>query len=235
MEDNNNEFSTELDPAVIKIRDQIIKKIGDKPLEEVKLQVTSDFNAKQDEFIQLVNHNKPTPIEFSDKEDIPINKNDMNNMLNNMKSMRENVYGQVTSELYVDSNNNSITSDKQNITETMKSDINNNTNNSRVNSHNGSCQDYIWSSFGKSNQDNDSNDDDDDSLKKNVKLTHNDFVSKLKTINTQITDNNNSDNNNSNSRNTSINFDLNQKLLDNQNYIIKKLDLIFDKLREKES
>ena len=33
--DEKNAFNTDLDPEVIKIRDKIISKIGDKPLEEV--------------------------------------------------------------------------------------------------------------------------------------------------------------------------------------------------------
>ena len=60
-----------------------------KPLEEVKIQLNEDYRNKQEEFIQLVNHNKPKEIEFSDKEDKPLDSDVMNNMLNNMMSMRE--------------------------------------------------------------------------------------------------------------------------------------------------
>ena len=60
-----------------------------KPLEEVKIQLNEDYRNKQEEFIQLVNHNKPKEIEFSDKEDKPLDSDVMNNMLNNMMNMRE--------------------------------------------------------------------------------------------------------------------------------------------------
>lgn len=60
-----------------------------KPLEEVKIQLNEDYRNKQEEFIQLVNHNKPKEIEFSDKEDKPLDTDVMNNMLNNMINMRE--------------------------------------------------------------------------------------------------------------------------------------------------
>ena len=194
-----------------------------KPLEEVKIQLSDDFNAKQNEFIQLVNHNKPGPVEFSDKEDTPIDKTDMNTMLNEMKSMRENVYGQVNPELYVgfDKTLKEDTEKSSKETTINSPNIINESNNSRQNSHNGSCHDYMWSSFGNNNNNN-------KSPEKNVKFTHNDFVSKLKTIKPEFVENLKETEKNV------LSDDLYKKLLDNQNIILGKLDIIFDKLREKE-
>ena len=185
-----------------------------KPLEEVKIQLSDDFNAKQNEFIQLVNHNKPGPVEFSDKEDTPIDKTDMNTMLNEMKSMREKDYGQVDSELYA---NKDKTSKNEN--SIILPNIINENNNSRQNSHNGSCHDYMWSSFGNNNN---------KSPEKNVKFTHNNFVSKLKTINPEDSLNYSK----STEKNVLAN-DLYNKLLNNQNIIMEKLEIIFDRLTEK--
>ena len=181
-----------------------------KPLEEVKIKLNDDFNAKQNEFIQLVDHNKPGPLEFSDKEDTPIDKNDMNDMLNSMMSLREKELSQV--------NPNKKPLEKLN-------DGNNINIESTLNSHNGSCQDYMWSSFGNNNNNNNNN----KSPKKNIKFTPNDFVSKLKTIS-------NEDNidNIQETENKLLSNDLYKKLLDNQSIIIEKLDIIFDKMREKE-
>ena len=53
MEDNNDEFNAELDPAIIKIRDQIIKKIGDKPLEEVNDVIKKLLREQMDEVTRL--------------------------------------------------------------------------------------------------------------------------------------------------------------------------------------
>ena len=66
-----------------------------KPLEEVKIQMNEDYRNKQEEFIQLVKHNKPADIEFSDKEDKPLDVEVMNTMLNNMWNMREKDFSQI--------------------------------------------------------------------------------------------------------------------------------------------
>lgn len=55
-----------------------------KPLQEVKIKVNEEFQNKKEEFIQLVNHNKPTDISFSDDIDKPFNDAELNLKLNNL-------------------------------------------------------------------------------------------------------------------------------------------------------
>ena len=51
--DEKNAFNTDLDPEVIKIRDKIISKIGDKPLEEVNSIIKKLLNESMDEVTRL--------------------------------------------------------------------------------------------------------------------------------------------------------------------------------------
>ena len=53
MEDNKEEFNNELDPEIIKIRDQIINKIGDKPLEEINIIIKKLLREQMDEVTRL--------------------------------------------------------------------------------------------------------------------------------------------------------------------------------------
>ncbi|MDC3091237.1 hypothetical protein OA848_02495 [Rickettsiales bacterium] len=53
MEDNKEEFNNELDPEIIKIRDQIISKIGDKPLDEINLIIKKLLREQMDEVTRL--------------------------------------------------------------------------------------------------------------------------------------------------------------------------------------
>ena len=46
-------FDNELDPAIQKVRDQIINKIGDKPLEEVNQIIKKLINEQMDEVTRL--------------------------------------------------------------------------------------------------------------------------------------------------------------------------------------
>ena len=51
--DEKNAFNTDLDPEVVKIRDKIISKIGDKPLEEVNSIIKKLLNESMDEVTRL--------------------------------------------------------------------------------------------------------------------------------------------------------------------------------------
>ena len=51
--DEKNAFNTDLDPEVIKIRDKIISKIGDKPLDEVNSIIKKLLNESMDEVTRL--------------------------------------------------------------------------------------------------------------------------------------------------------------------------------------
>lgn len=59
-----------------------------KPLQEVKIRVNEEFENKKQEFIQLVNHNKPTDISFSDNIDKPFDSIELNSKLNELISDR---------------------------------------------------------------------------------------------------------------------------------------------------
>ena len=59
-----------------------------KPLQEVSIKVSEDFENKKQEFIQLVNHNKPTDISFSDNIDKPFNESELNKKLSELMTDR---------------------------------------------------------------------------------------------------------------------------------------------------
>ena len=59
-----------------------------KPLQEVSIKVSEDFENKKQEFIQLVNHNKPTDISFSDNIDKPFNESELNQKLSELMTDR---------------------------------------------------------------------------------------------------------------------------------------------------
>ena len=59
-----------------------------KPLEEVKIRVEEQFKNKQEEFIQLVNHNKPKDMSFNDDIDQPFNNEELNTKLNQLIANR---------------------------------------------------------------------------------------------------------------------------------------------------
>ena len=51
--DEKNAFDSELDPEIIKVRDKIISKIGDKPLDEVNSIIKKLLNESMDEVTRL--------------------------------------------------------------------------------------------------------------------------------------------------------------------------------------
>ena len=51
--DEKNTYNMELDPEVVKVRDKIISKIGDKPLEEVNSIIKKLLNDQSDEVTRL--------------------------------------------------------------------------------------------------------------------------------------------------------------------------------------
>jgi len=59
-----------------------------KPLEEVKIEVDKQFKDKQEEFIQLVNHNTPKKVNFDEKSDSPLDTTELNTRLNEMMARR---------------------------------------------------------------------------------------------------------------------------------------------------
>jgi predicted nucleic acid-binding protein len=59
-----------------------------KPLEEVKIRVEEQYNNRKEEFIKLVNHNKPKDISFNEESDKPFNTEELNSKLNSMITSR---------------------------------------------------------------------------------------------------------------------------------------------------
>ena len=81
---------------------QIVKK----PLEEVSIDITNEFNARKEEIMELTKHNAPQDISFNDDEDKPIDKEELNSKLNSMIAKRDYDI-KVTSENLPKNSNNS--------------------------------------------------------------------------------------------------------------------------------
>ena len=60
-----------------------------KPLEEIQIQVNKNFKHKQDEFLQLINHNKPQDISFSEALDKPFEENELATKMNLLLNDRD--------------------------------------------------------------------------------------------------------------------------------------------------
>ena len=67
-----------------------------KPLEELKIELDVDLKNKNDEFLQLIKRPTPKEIDFSDKNDEPMDVNNVNTMLNRMMEIREKELNQIT-------------------------------------------------------------------------------------------------------------------------------------------
>jgi hypothetical protein len=59
-----------------------------KPLEEVKIEVDKNFKDKQEEFVNLVNHNIPKQTRFDEDADKPFGTTELNTRLNEMVAAR---------------------------------------------------------------------------------------------------------------------------------------------------
>ena len=77
-----------------------------KPLQEVKIRVEEQFKNKQEEFIQLVNHNKPKDLSFNEKSDEPFDSKELNTKLNQMIATRSYDLVDVTQDTQDTSKNN---------------------------------------------------------------------------------------------------------------------------------
>ena len=68
-----------------------------RPLEEVQIEVNKDYENKKEEFINLVNHETPSEINFNDNDnnDTPLDSTVMNNLLNSMMQSREQELNQI--------------------------------------------------------------------------------------------------------------------------------------------
>ena len=65
------------------------------PLEEVKLEIDKNFETKQQDYINLVEHKPPNEINFNDNSDEPLDNTVMNSRLNQMMEMRERELNQI--------------------------------------------------------------------------------------------------------------------------------------------
>jgi hypothetical protein len=145
-----------------------------KPLEEVQIQLNKDFENKQNEFINLIKRPTPEEVNFEDNNDLPLNINEMDSMLNKMIALRETELNQIQPENPQQENPQP---------ENPQQEI---TNNTRLSSHGGECNDYMWSNFGKIDKTN--------SFEKHVSfetannndinINNDEFITKLKKNNT---------------------------------------------------
>jgi hypothetical protein len=67
-----------------------------KPLEELKIDLDTDLKNKNEEFLQLIKRPNPKEIDFSDKNDEPMDSNSINNMLNKMMETRQKELNQIS-------------------------------------------------------------------------------------------------------------------------------------------
>ena len=89
-----------------------------KPLEEIKIKVEEQFKNKQEEFIQLVNHNKPNDISFNDQTDEPFDNEELNTKLNQMIASR--AYDIVDTSEHQNTNNNDTTQQESKVKKLKK-------------------------------------------------------------------------------------------------------------------
>lgn len=66
-----------------------------KPLEELKIDLDTDLKNKNEEFLQLIKRPNPKEIDFSDKNDEPMDSNSVNTMLNKMMETRQKELNQI--------------------------------------------------------------------------------------------------------------------------------------------
>lgn len=83
-----------------------------KPLEEVKIQVQEQFKNKQEEFIKLVNHNRPKDVSFNEEIDKPFDSNELNTRLNQIIANRS--YDTISKPLDKEENSDSLTDNNDN-------------------------------------------------------------------------------------------------------------------------
>ena len=72
------------------------KKTIMKPLEEVQISLSKDFENKKEEFINLTKKNIPNNIDFTNEVDKPLQKDEMENMLTNIIKSRDLEINNVT-------------------------------------------------------------------------------------------------------------------------------------------
>ena len=73
--------------VIIKMMEQLpfLKQFSSqKPLEEVKVEVDKNFKNKQEEFLQLVKHDAPKEVSFTEVADTPFDSTELNTRLNKM-------------------------------------------------------------------------------------------------------------------------------------------------------
>lgn len=122
-----------------------------KPLEEVKVQISKEFEDKKDDFISLINHAAPKEPNFTDDSgEKRLDPTSMNNMLNKMMATREKELNQIMPPA----------PQQEPIKETSNT------------SHGGTCTDYIWGQWGKETNKAISS--------KKVSFSDNNFISRLK-------------------------------------------------------
>jgi hypothetical protein len=147
-----------------------------RPLEEVKIKIDNEFKNKQEEFINLVNHDKPKDVEFNDNTDEPLDTNVMNNMLQNMMEKRENELNQILETKPVDVSPKPVDVSPKTVDGSSKSTL------TTVGDTN--CSDYIWTQWADHSNKNlkPESSDKQQKVEKKVSFQNNDYINKLKLI-----------------------------------------------------
>jgi hypothetical protein len=194
-----------------------------RPLEEVQIKLDKDLKEKEKEFIELIKRPSPTEIDFTEKIDEPLKETNINSMLNKMIAEREieinNIIPPIPEKKETDNdknngknnNNKEVSEEKDNINIMISDQID--TNNKEIKSVKKLTNDF-FKNLSKTNFN-------EKGSNKVVSFNEDDEYEKDR-YNSQIVYNNNNNNNNI--------VELLQKLLNNQETILRNQDKIMEKI-----
>lgn len=90
LKDQNKLLLSEMINYLSKYKNNIsLNNVVNKPLQEVQLKLDKDLKEKEKEFIQLIKKPSPEEIDFTEKIDEPMNESNVNLLLNKMIAERE--------------------------------------------------------------------------------------------------------------------------------------------------
>ena len=172
-----------------------------KPLEEVQIKLDKDLKEKEKEFIELIKRPSPAEIDFTDKIDEPLNETSVNSMLNKMIAEREIEINKFLPPIpsAKEDNETKETSQTSQTSQKLTKDFFNNLLNSNDNSNDTS---------------NDTSISNINIITKSVSFEIDDIIQPTSII----------ENNSNNSNNSNI-INMLEKILLNQEKIMKKLDI----------
>lgn len=171
-----------------------------KPLEEVQIKLDKDLKEKEKEFIELIKRPSPAEIDFTDKIDEPLNETSVNSMLNKMIAEREIEINKLLPPIPAkEDKETKETSQTSQTSQKLTKDFFNNLLNSNDTSNNNSNDNSISNI---------------NIISKSVSFEIDDIIQPTSII----------ENNSNNSNNSNI-INMLEKILLNQEKIMKKLDI----------